>query len=240
MNLSLKSMSFWEESLLKFLERESHSEMGRITLAYPKIPDSRNAPLGKCIAFEKYDGTNLHWVWERELGWYAFGTRRNRFDLDEMGITEFNQAHPGLEEASDLFLTQLAGPLRTILEKEEYAASEVTVFTEFLGPQSFAGMHKAEDQKQLILFDVATDAGLMGPEQFLEQFGHLTVARVVYRGKFSGKFTCGVRAGKFDVTEGVICKGGSGSTLWMAKIKTDAYMAKLKAAFADRWEEYWE
>jgi hypothetical protein len=49
----------------------------------------------QCIAFEKYDGTNLHWVWEIELGWYAFGTRRRRFDLDEMGMAEFNAAHPG-------------------------------------------------------------------------------------------------------------------------------------------------
>lgn len=65
--------------------------MPRIKLAYPKIPDSRAAPLEKCIAFEKYDGTNLHWVWEPELGWYAFGTRRNRFDLDDRGIAAFTE-----------------------------------------------------------------------------------------------------------------------------------------------------
>ena len=64
--------------------------MTRVQLAYPKIPDSKNCPNEQCIAFEKYDGTNLHWVWEIELGWYAFGTRRHRFDLDEMGIAEFN------------------------------------------------------------------------------------------------------------------------------------------------------
>ena len=29
-------------------------------LYYPKIPGSRNCPDGRCIAFEKYDGTNLH------------------------------------------------------------------------------------------------------------------------------------------------------------------------------------
>lgn len=215
--------------------------MGRIVLAYPKIPDSRNVPLGQCIAFEKYDGTNLHWVWERELGWYAFGTRRNRFDLDEMGISEFNQAHPGLEQAPELFKQIFADALQSIFsENSRYSSLEIIVFTEFFGSQSFAGMHKVEDQKRLVLFDVAIDTGLIDPDQFLEEFGQLPVARVVYRGKFSGKFTSDVREGKFDVAEGVICKGGSGSGLWMAKIKTDAYMAKLKAAFADRWEEYWE
>ena len=55
--------------------------MARIKLAYPKIPGSKNSPFKRCIAFEKYDGTNLHWVWEYELGWYGFGTRRDRFDL---------------------------------------------------------------------------------------------------------------------------------------------------------------
>jgi hypothetical protein len=39
----------------------------------------------------------------------------------------------------------------------------------------------------------------------------------------------------------VVCKGGSGAAdTWMVKIKTYAYMERLKQAFADRWEEYWE
>lgn len=215
--------------------------MVRISLAYPKIPDSRNAPLGKCIAFEKYDGTNLHWVWERELGWYAFGTRRNRFDLDETGITEFHRDHPGFKQTPRLFKQLFADELQKIFrDNAEYHSSELTVFTEFLGSNSFAGLHKEHDEKQLILFDVKTDSELIGPEQFLKDFGHLQVARVIYRGKFTGQFTSDVRDGKYDVAEGVVCKGGSGSDLWMAKIKTNAYMKKLKEAFADNWEEYWE
>ena len=42
-------------------------------LHYPKMPDSRRAPGGPCIAFEKYDGTNLHWEWDRDFGWHSFG-----------------------------------------------------------------------------------------------------------------------------------------------------------------------
>jgi len=215
--------------------------MPRIKLAYPKIPDSRDAPLEKCIAFEKYDGTNLHWVWEPELDWYAFGTRRNRFDLDKTGIAEFTQAHPELAQDPTLFQDQFAAPLRALFAtKPEYGAFEVTVFTEFLGSESFAGRHTAADDKRLILFDVALRSQLIGPEQFLQDFGHLPVARVIYRGRFTGQFTSDVRAGKFHVTEGVVCKGGTGPDLWMAKIKTDAYLARLKAAFADHWEQYWE
>ncbi|MCR9230728.1 MAG: RNA ligase family protein [bacterium] len=215
--------------------------MPRIKLAYPKIPDSRAAPLEKCIAFEKYDGTNLHWVWEPELGWYAFGTRRNRFDLDDRGIAAFTEDHPELAQAPALFLDEFAAPLQsTLLSRPDFATREVTVFTEFLGPRSFAGRHNADDDKQLILFDVAIENQLLGPAQFLEDFGHLPVARVVYRGRFTGQFTSDVRAGKYAVAEGVICKGGTGPSLWMAKIKTDAYLARLKTAFADNWEQYWE
>ena len=42
-------------------------------LHYPKIPSSsKPAPIGKCVAFEKLDGTNLHWCWDRDFGWHAF------------------------------------------------------------------------------------------------------------------------------------------------------------------------
>ncbi len=113
--------------------------MARVQLAYPKIPDSKNCPLERCIAFEKYDGTNLHWVYEVELGWYASGTRRDRFDLDEMGIAEFNCAHPGLEEAHLIFRRDFASSLETIFRNnQQYNCPEITVFTEFFGPNSFA------------------------------------------------------------------------------------------------------
>src|SRR5204863_6968087 len=95
------------------------------------------------------------------------------------------------------------------------------VFTEFLGPNSFAGLHKAGDPKRLVLFDVWGDGfGLIGSRQFVDDFGHLPVARVIYEGKLTGRFANDVRTGKYGVAEGVVCKGGKGGLdLWMAKIK---------------------
>ena len=72
-------------------------------LHYPKIPDSSAAPLGRCVAFEKLDGTNLHWDWERDFGWHAFGTRRDEFNLTPEGEAAFAAAHPGLEAAASVF-----------------------------------------------------------------------------------------------------------------------------------------
>jgi hypothetical protein len=64
---------------------------------------------------------------------------------------------------------------------------------------------------------------MIGSKQFVADFGHLPIARVVYEGKLTGKFAKGVRTGKYDVAEGVVCKGGTGGDdLWMAKIKTYA------------------
>jgi hypothetical protein len=213
-----------------------------IRLAYPKIPGSKGCPGGRCVAFEKYDGTNLHWVWERGFGWITFGTRRDSFSFDDGGAAEFARAHPGLDEAPGVFSRGLAPALEEIFNTHPgYAAPELTAFTEFFGPRSFAGMHRTGDPKDLVLFDVQTPAGLVGPEQFVRDFGALRIARVVYRGKLTGRFAEDVRSGKYGVGEGVVCKGGTGGAgLWMAKIKTYAYQEKLRQAFKERWEEYWE
>ncbi|PQO26333.1 RNA ligase family protein [Blastopirellula marina] len=213
-------------------------------LHYPKIPGSKNAPLQRCVAFEKYDGTNLHWDWDRDFGWHAFGTRRDSFNLTEEGIDQFRQRHAHLAECVALFYETLAEPLEQIFrEQADYKREQsCTAFAEFFGPNSFAGLHQAADPKELRLFDVATESsGLLGPARFVDDFAGLPIARVVYQGKLTGKFADDVRQGKYDIDEGVVCKGGGdGEAHWMVKIKTDAYLARLKLAFAERWEDYWE
>jgi hypothetical protein len=159
-----------------------------------------------------------------------------------MGIAEFNVAHPGLEEAPEIFTRDFASPLAAIFrENQRYQYPEITVFTEFLGPNSFAGIHKKDDPKELVLFDVQTDKVMVVPEQFIQDFSTLNIARVIYQGKLTGKFIHDVREGKYSVAEGVVCKGGNkADNLWMAKIKTYAYMQKLKQAFDQDWKTYWE
>lgn len=213
-------------------------------LHYPKIPDSSHSPDGRCIAFEKYDGTNLHWDWDRDFGWHGFGTRRDEFNLTDVGVEQFTRKHAHLAECVAVFRRSLADDIeRVFREHERYRSLQsFKAFTEFLGPNSFAGLHKAGDAKELRLFDVWSEpAGMIGPNDFVADFGDLPIARVVYQGKLTSKFKDEVRAGKYGVNEGVVCKGSAGgSDMWMVKIKTYAYLEKLKQAFADRWEEYWE
>lgn len=215
--------------------------MARTALTYPKIPGSDQAPLANCVAFEKYDGTNLHWMWDPDLGWHAFGTRRDRFDLDQAGVADFSIAHPELAEAPGLFLDAWRTPLTEVLSNQGFfGASSIVAFTEFLGDSSFAGRHAAQESKRLVMFDVQADGVLLGPDQFVRVFQSLPIARVVFRGRLTGKFAEDVREGRFDVSEGVICKGGETGAVWMVKIKTNAYLSRLKAAFASNWDAYWE
>jgi hypothetical protein len=238
--LSKQQVSDGEEDFRPDCARRDY----RAVLHYPKIPGSRNHPGGRCIAFEKYDGTNLHWDWDRDFGWHSFGTRRDEFNLTGVGLEQFAAKHAHLRQCVDVFWSTLAeGVERVFREHPTYREFQtLKVFTEFLGPNSFAGLHREDDPKELRLFDVWADPfGMIGPTQFLADFGHLHVARVVYQGKVTGIFTEDVRLGNYGVKEGVVCKGGAGgSDVWMVKIKTYAYMERLKQAFAERWEEYWE
>jgi hypothetical protein len=213
-------------------------------LHYPKIPGSRGCPGGPCLAFEKYDGTNLHWDWDRDFGWHAFGTRRDQFNLTSEGVRLFRQAHEHLTGCDEVFVATLADGLdRVFRDNDHYRPfGALKVFTEFFGPGSFAGLHRAGEPKRLVAFDVwAEGFGMVGPRQLVADFGHLPVARVVYEGRLTGRFAEDVRRGRYGVGEGVVCKGGSGGPdLWMVKIKTYAYMERLKSAFAERWEDYWE
>lgn len=208
---------------------------------YPKMPGPVGAQLGRCVAFEKLDGTNLFWEWHREFGWTDFGTRSASYRLDPTGTSEFAINHAGLGAAVVLFANTLYTPLADIRAAEP-GVDRAVAYTEFVGVHSFAGMHKAADPKELVLFDLFVPGyGFLGPWRFLELFAALPIPKVVYQGKFSGKLTEDVRSGRFPVAEGVVIKGGTGGAdVWMAKVKTNAYLQRLKQAFGDGWEAYWE
>lgn len=207
---------------------------------YPKMPGPAGAKLDKCLAFEKLDGTNLFWEWDREFGWTNFGTRSAAYPLAPGGMTEFAAKHPGLEVAPELF----ADPSEALSHalKALPQIRHAVVYSEFLGPNSFAGMHKPGDPKRLVFFDLfIVGYGFVGPWRFRELFAGLPTPAVVYEGKFTGKLTEDVRAGKYPVGEGVVIKGGTGGAdVWMAKVKTNAYLKRLKQAFGEGWENYWE
>ena len=196
---------------------------------YPSIPGPSIAHLGEpCVAFHKYDGSNLRFFWNVRRGWHHFSTRYGWFTADT----------PTFGSAIRLFQEQFA---EGILEAVRHGpngddVTELVACCEFFGRNTFAGRHREGDAMEMVLFDVyLPERGFLPPDEFLALFGHLRTVEVVYRGPFTAAFIEEVRAGKYRVKEGVVVKGvrprGEGQeecAVWSAKIKTRAWLDELR------------
>jgi hypothetical protein len=195
---------------------------------YWEIPGPSKAPQEPCIAFYKYDGSNIRAEWSRKNGWHKFGSRYVLID----------EQHSDYAEAIPLFMAEYAESLNEILRtnKAFRGVERATAFCEYYGENSFAGWHDPHDPKQLILFDIQIHKkGFVLPRDFVNHFGHLRTAEVIYEGNFSKEFVEDVKAGKYPLKEGVVAKGvnlGKKSSpqhgLWMAKVKTKWWFDLLK------------
>ena len=197
---------------------------------YPSILGSKGAPELPCIAFYKLDGSNLRFEWSRKTGFYKFGTRRRLFDKSDAeygcAIEIFNKKYG--EDLSKIF-------------RDKYKAEKAMAFGEFFGPQSFAGQHVLDDPKDVVLFDINIHKkGILGPEEFIKNFGHLHTPVVIYEGPLTEEFIQDVRQSKYLINEGVVAKGGQGHNLWMRKIKTLDYLKRLQKLYENTWQELWE
>jgi hypothetical protein len=210
---------------------------------YPSIEHSAKAPQQPCYVFVKYDGSNIRAEWSKKRGWYKFGTRTQLLD----------ESTPIFGTAIPLFLQKYGDDLPKVFKADSQfrGADTVTVFAEWFGAKSFAGRHLPEDSKDIVLFDVnPLKKGFLGPKRFVDTFGHLKVAEVLEISEMSPELVDRVRSGqlivesKYDVRaevpEGVICKGGDGHAIWMAKIKTQRYYEELKARHPIDWQSLWE
>jgi hypothetical protein len=198
---------------------------------YPSIPSINKSPKNYCIAFYKYDGSNLRWEYNKKQGWYKFGTRHRLFDhTDEI----FSEAIPIFKNISE----EIEKATKKIVKNIEH----MIVFTEFYGDNSFAGLHNKEDKKYLKLFDVCINKkGLLAPYDFEKYYGNLDFsAKAIYEGNLNKTFIDNVRNNKYNLNEGVVCKGVLNKRIWMTKIKTLEYKEKLLRVYKDNWLNYWE
>ena len=205
-------------------------------ITYPSIEGPTFAFLGApCVAFEKYDGSNLRFFWDERRGWHSTGTR----------YRWFKAATPTFGPAVEMFQRAYSrGILETLRRlKESRGAKELVAFCEFFGPGTFSGLHKEGEPKQLRLFDVYLPGrGFVPPKDFVAHFGHLPIARVVYEGNFTRAFIEDIRSGKYPVMEGVVAKGvharrqrkgKADQEVWMAKVKTRSWLAELARRAAE-------
>jgi hypothetical protein len=173
--------------------------------------------------FDKLDGSNLRFEWDRQGGWCRFGTRTQMLKPD----------HPWLGAAIPLFFEQWASVLEDIARQQKWP--NFTAFFEFWGINSFAGFHDPNDIKHLTLIDVHVyKMGLLSPEVFLDLYGHLKIAKFLGTNKLSIDLLEEIRFARLEGIsfEGVIGKAGASHQRTMFKAKTQAWIDRIREKFS--------
>jgi len=213
---------------------------------YPSIINSSKAPRANCVAFVKYDGSNFRAKWTKKQGFNLFGSRHELI----------NESHQFLGDAVKIFKRDYQKPLEDFFKKDKDLRNEreIVVYGEFFGPNSYAGIHLAEDPKELVIFDVLVghkNHWFYKPMDFIQTFQSIVkIPPVLYVGNLNDQFIQDIREGKYTeefhrltdnkikLFEGVICKGtvtngAYRGKVWMCKIKTNEYLESLRS----RWGE---
>lgn len=197
---------------------------------YPKIQYlSRDYFDENIYAFDKLDGSNMRYEFNKKSGWYKFGTRNILLDKTD----------PIFGDAIPIFLDKYAHDLEYVFKHQYSGVHNFVVFGEFLGENSFAGRHIDTDIKDVTLFDVNVyKKGFISPKEFIDNFGHLEIPKLIYKGKFNEEFINMIK-NDTELEEGVIVKGvrkTKGSEIvWMTKIKTNQYISKVKELYGEKY-----
>jgi len=201
--------------------------------SYPRIQYFNQGIFNEDIyAFDKLDGSNIRAEWNPKRGWYKFGTRNIMIDERDLQFGE----------AITLFLNKYGDSLPKVFRtnKSYKRIESFLVFAEYFGDESFAGRHIDSDPKDIILFDVDQyKHGFVTPKNFIEDFGHLHIPDIIYKGKYTMDFVQDIRNNKYKLKEGVIVKGISKTKkqkdeIWMVKVKTIDWIQKVKTLHGER------
>jgi len=177
------------------------------------------------VAFDKLDGSNLRFEYSHKRGFYKFGTRKQM--IDEKSDFGF---------AINLFIEKYSKPLTEIFKSREYRnILSFVCYAELVGTKSAFGQHEfGNDTFDLVLFDVDQyKKGMIPPKQFVNDFGHTGIPKVIYEGNLNKEFVERVKINEFNLSEGVICKGVTVTKkgkpdLYYCKIKTNDWFERLR------------
>ncbi len=187
------------------------------------------------FAFDKLDGSNLRFEYSHKRGFYKFGTRNVMID-------ENNQ---DFGFAVQLIRNKYEDALTKVFKSKDYRNSQSFVcFAELLGAKSNFGQHDfGNDNFDVVLFDVSQyKKGFIPPKQFINDFGHTGIPRLVYHGNLNKELVARVKTNEFGLSEGVICKGNiqtkkDNSQLYYCKIKTNDWFDRLRNKNIDLYNE---
>jgi len=189
---------------------------------YPSITHYDNSFLGiSMIAFDKLDGSNLRFEWDKKKGWNKFGTRRTMLNKED-----------SLYIGVDLFLSKYSEGLEKIFvdDKDFRGVKEFTVFCELHGPGSSFGQHDFVDM-DVVLIDVnPLKKGFLPPREFIKKFHGLGTPEVLFDGILTEDEVLKIQSSKI-IKEGAVCKWMNNKHIQMCKIKTDKWLDTLKSKY---------
>jgi len=191
--------------------------------------------LGKYIyAFDKIDGSNFRVEWDRKLskksnftfGFKKFGTRNEI-------ISKYN---PFIEAVS-IFENKYAESFNKIFisNKLFQGINKITIFGEFFGDNSFAGLHNWDEYHDLIFFDIFLyKKDYLTPSLFIKTFENLiNIPKLVYKGILTELFIKEIES-NIELKEGVVIKGVDNDKIFMEKIKTKKWLNKVRDLYGEQ------
>ena len=176
-----------------------------------------------CWAFDKLDGQNMRFEGNLKRGFYKFGSRTQMVPKNDeqfgIGVNIF------LNKYHDQLIKILSDQIRD-------KSTKITAFAELVGENSFCGKHNPNDELDLILFDIwIYKKGWVTPQKFIDDYGHLGIPNLIYRGKLTDHFISDVQEDKFLLKEGVIAKGND----FMVKVKTKKWLTEVRNKLGEKY-----
>lgn len=198
-------------------------------ITYPSI--SREVSYGRdWLVYDKLDGQNIRAEWFKKRGFWKFGSRKVLAVLPRDCFDLINEQEAAIAAVFKKFRVQKA-----------------VCFFEYYGDNSFAGMHQQGDQMKVALLDIylIDRKQWLDPRELEKAFrGKVPMPELLFRGNFNKADEAAVRAGCFrGVTfEGVVCKAppaskGHGAIPSMFKVKSQAWVDRVRAWYGDKAEE---
>lgn len=186
---------------------------------YPSIPKlNSNIPNIKFHVFPKYDGSNIRAEWNYKKGFYKFGTRNELMD---------EKTSP-FKGAISIIRNKFENDLSLLFKNKKW--DSVICYFEYYGNSSFAGHHDFHDMNVTLIDINPYKKGFLLPSDFIECTSKLDAAKSLYYGNITEELIDSIKFGKLDGMpfEGCVLKGDYNNKLVMFKVKTQAWLDKLK------------
>lgn len=199
---------------------------------YHSIPKYSKDFFGKNVfGFEKIDGSNFRAEWNRKL------SKKTSFTC---GFAKFGTRNQGIQNTNNPFIKAIE------IFKEKYVENldkifienkcfrgidKITVYSEFFGKNSFAGLHDWSENHDVKIFDIfIAKKGYLNPADFQKIFTNLDICKPMFYGIFN-EHIVNVIENSETLDEGIVCKGTENKNVFMFKLKTKKWLKQVEEKF---------